>query len=99
MSRVDALEAAARALNNQTDSLRNFMGPGSLGVPLPVGLGPAGMLAPLESPGWGQTLVSMQRICAKVMDRVGGGATLQWTHGSIKMHAVRPLPASHAAGW
>jgi hypothetical protein len=77
MSRVDALEAAARALKNQTDSLKSFMGPGSLGVPLPVGLGPAGMLAPLESPGWGQTLVSVHRICVMVTDRVGGGATSQ----------------------
>ncbi|WIA37614.1 hypothetical protein OEZ86_014516 [Tetradesmus obliquus] len=34
------------------------MGPGSLGVPLPVGLAPAAMLAPLESPGWAQTLVA-----------------------------------------
>jgi hypothetical protein len=98
MSRVDALEAAARALQNQTDSLNHFMGPGSLGVPLPVGMGPAAMPAPLESPGWGQTLVSVQRICYLLMDRVGGGATTQWSHGSIKMHAVRPLRASHAWG-
>jgi hypothetical protein len=94
MSRTDALEAAARALQGQSDSLKHMMGPGSLGVPLPMGMAPAAMLAPLESPGWPQTLVRLYGCGCFEKVRVGGGSTPQATHSTKKMLAARPLPVA-----
>jgi hypothetical protein len=92
MSRTDALEAAARALQGHSDSMKQFLAPGSLGVPLPVGLAPAAMLAPLESSGWAQSLVSMHAISTFRKVRVGSGCTPHASKGPKKMHAVWPLP-------